>query len=137
MSKNLDDLKIYNRAMEIGEKVWLDVANWNYLEKDTIGKQLIRAVDSIAANLSEGYGRYHYKEEKNFAYYSRGSLYETKTWLTKARNRKLINDEKFLEYSNSLTILVKMLNNYIKTIGPTPDSNTLNEPLEPYNLNEI
>ena len=67
MSKNLNDLKIYNQAMEIGEKVWQDVTSWNYLEKDTVGKQLIRAVDSIAANLSEGYGRYHFKEEKNFA----------------------------------------------------------------------
>lgn len=134
---SLDDLKIYNRAMEIGEKVWLDVNGWNYFEKDTIGKQLVRAVDSIAANLSEGYGRYHYKEERNFSYYSRGSLYETKTWLTKARNRKMITEEKFQEYSSSLTILAKMLNNYIKTIGPKPDSNTLNEPLEPYGLNDI
>jgi len=38
-------------------------------------------VDSIAANLSEGFGRYHYKEKKNFSYYSIGSLYETKTWI--------------------------------------------------------
>jgi len=137
MSKNLNDLKIYNQAMEIGEKVWQDVTSWNYLEKDTVGKQLIRAVDSIAANLSEGYGRYHFKEEKNFAYYSRGSLYETKTWLTKAKNRNLISEQRFSEYSDSLTILVKMLNNYIKTIGPKPDSNEINEPIEPYGLNDI
>ncbi|NOS90693.1 MAG: four helix bundle protein [Cyclobacteriaceae bacterium] len=137
MSKNLNDLKIYNQAMEIGEKVWQDVTGWNYLEKDTVGKQLIRAVDSIAANLSEGYGRYHFKEEKNFAYYSRGSLYETKTWLTKAKNRNLISEQRFSEYSASLTILVKMLNNYIKTIGPKPDSKEINEPIEPYGLNDI
>lgn len=137
MSKNLNDLKIYNQAMEIGEKVWQDVTGWNYLEKDKVGKQLIRAVDSIASNLSEGYGRYHFKEEKNFAYYSRGSLYETKTWLTKAKNRNLICEQRFSEYSASLTILVKMLNNYIKTIGPKPDSNEINEPIEPYGLNDI
>jgi four helix bundle protein len=117
--------------------VWQDVTSWNYLEKDTVGKQLIRAVDSIAANLSEGYGRYHFKEEKNFAYYSRGSLYETKTWLTKAKNRNLISEQRFSEYSDSLTILVIMLNNYIKTIGPKPDSNEINEPIEPYGLNDI
>jgi four helix bundle protein len=137
MSMDLEDLKIYNRAMEIGERVWLDVAGWGYLEKDTIGKQLIRAVDSIAANLSEGFGRYHYKEEKHFAYYSRGSLYETKTWLTKARNRKLIAEEKFSEYATSLTILAKMLNNYIRAIGPKSQSNEVNEPIEPYGLNDI
>jgi len=134
---SLEDLRVYNKAMEIGERVWLDVAAWNYLEKDTIGKQLIRSVDSIAANLSEVYGRYHFKEEKNFAYYSRGSLYETKTWLTKAKNRHLISEQRFSEYSDSLTILVKMLNNYIKTIGSKPDPSTLNEPFEPYGLNDI
>lgn len=134
---SLEDLRVYNKAMELGERVWLDVAGWNYLEKDTIGKQLIRAVDSIAANLSEGYGRYHFKEEKNFAYYSRGSLYETKTWLTKAKNRNLISEQRFSEYSESLTILVKMLNNYIGTIGPKPNSNEVNELFEPYGLDNI
>jgi len=49
---------------------------------------LIKAVDSVAANISEGFGRYHYKEAKHFSYYSRGSLYETKTWLTKVLIKK-------------------------------------------------
>lgn len=83
MISNLKDFKTYNLAMELGEKVWKIVNSWGYFEKDTIGKQLVRAVDSIAANLSEGLGRYHFKEIKNFGYYSRGSLFETRTWLTK------------------------------------------------------
>ena len=52
--------------MDLAEKVWSQVINWDYFLKDTIGKQLIRSVDSIAANLSEGFGRYHYKEVRNF-----------------------------------------------------------------------
>jgi four helix bundle protein len=69
----LEELQVYQLSMEIGEKIW------SYFEKDTIGKQLVRAADSVAANLSEGFGRFHFKEAKNFSYYSRGSLYETKT----------------------------------------------------------
>ena len=38
------------------EKPWYIVIGWNYFEKDTFRKQLIRAVDSVAANLSEGDG---------------------------------------------------------------------------------
>lgn len=75
----LEELKVYEFSMDIGEEVWKIVGNWDFFSKDTVGKQLVRAVDSIAANLSEGFGRYHYKETKNFAFYSRGSLYETKT----------------------------------------------------------
>ncbi len=100
---NIDDLKVYNLSMEVGERVWNIVMKWQYFEKDTIWKQLVRAVDSIAANLSEGFGRYHFKEKKNFSYYSRGSLYETKTWIVKAKNRKLIN------------YIGKMLNSYINS----------------------
>ncbi|MCD4769264.1 MAG: four helix bundle protein, partial [Bacteroidales bacterium] len=91
----LEELQVYQLSMEIGEKVWNIVITWDYFLKDTIGKQMVRAVDSVAANLSEGFGRYHYKESKNFSYYSRGSLYETKTWLTKAYNRNLITEEEF------------------------------------------
>lgn len=117
MIKNLEDFKAYNLAMEVGERAWNSIISRNYFEKDTIGKQLVRAVDSIAANLSEGLGRYHYKETKNFAYYSRGSLFESKTWLTKASARKLISQEQSLEIQSSLNLLGKMINSYIKSIG--------------------
>ena len=51
----LEELQVYQLSMEIGESVWIIVKDWNYFEKDTIGKQLVRAVDSVAANLSEGF----------------------------------------------------------------------------------
>jgi four helix bundle protein len=75
----LEELHVYSLSMEMAEKIWNIVIGWDFFLKDTIGRQLIRAADSIAANLSEGYGRYHYKENINFSYYSRGSLFETKT----------------------------------------------------------
>lgn len=123
---SLESLKIYSMAMELGEKVWNIVDRWKFFEKDTIGKQLVRAVDSVAANISEGYGRYHFKENRNFSYYSRGSLYETKTWLIKAHDRKLISTDEFQRLTSSIEILGKMLNTYIRSIGQ------VSEPLEEY-----
>jgi len=116
----LEELNVYNMSMDLGEKVWNIVIKWNYFEKDTVGKQLVRAVDSIAANLSEGYGRYHFKEAKNFSYYSRGSLFETKSWLIKAHNRNLITDDDFNEFLSNIEFIGKMLNGYIKSIGAVP-----------------
>jgi four helix bundle protein len=115
----LEELQVYNLSMEIAEKVWLIVIKWDYFNKDTIGKQLVRAADSIAANLSEGFGRYHYKENVNFSYYSRGSLFETKTWLTKAHNRKLIPNDSFESFITEIDNIGIKLNNYIKSIGNT------------------
>jgi len=113
----LEELKVYEMSMEMGEKIWSIVLKWDYFSKDTVGKQLVKAADSIAANLSEGFGRYHYKESKNFGYYSRGSLFETKTWLTKAHNRKLINSEDFSHFISDIDKIGVKLNNYIKSIG--------------------
>lgn len=89
----LEELRVYLKALDIGEAIWSAVSGWDYLAKDTVGKQWIRSADSIAANISEGYGRYHYKENKQFLLYARGSLYESMTWLEKAKKRNLVNDE--------------------------------------------
>ncbi len=123
----LEELKVYQLSMEIGERVWEIVVKWDYFSKDTIGKQLVRAVDSVAANLSEGFGRYHYKEAKNFSYYSRGSLYETKTWLTKAFNRKLITKDNFNSFQSDINIMGIKLNNYINSIGKVNTNNKTND----------
>ena len=113
----LEELSVYRLAMELGEEVWSVVEKWNYFQKDTIGKQLVRAADSIAANLSEGFGRYHFKENINFSYYSRGSLYETKTWLTKAFNRGLLPEDQYNKFTQDINTIAIKLNNYIKSIG--------------------
>ena len=113
----LEDLKVYQLAMNIGERVWLIVSKWDYFAKDTVGKQLVRSVDSIAANLSEGYGRFFYKENRQFCYYSRGSLYETKTWLKKSHDRGLIVNDDFQSLQKDIETITFKLNNYIKSIG--------------------
>jgi four helix bundle protein len=117
----LEDLVVYQLAMEIGDKVYLIVEKWDNFHKWTTGKQLVEAADSIAANISEGYGRYFYKENRQFQYYSRGSQTETKTWLTKAKNRNQIDGETFHSLMIKLEELGKRHNNFIKSIGQTND----------------
>ncbi len=65
-------------AESIANKVWDIVIKWDYFAKETVGKQLVKAADSISANIAESHGRYHYQDKKNFGYYSRGSLEESK-----------------------------------------------------------
>lgn len=115
----LEDLIVYQLSMELGDKVWKVVVDWSFFQKDTIGKQLVKAADSVAANISEGFGRYHFKDSKHFLYYSRGSLYETKTWLKKASNRNLISTTEFKDLEKEINVLGVKLNNYIKSIGKT------------------
>ncbi len=114
---DLSDLRVYKTAMDLGEKIWAHAHTWDRLSKDTIGKQVIRSADSIAANISEGHGRFHFKENRNFCYFARGSLFETKTWLQKAMQRNLISPQEFMSLNAELDILAKMLNKYIHSIG--------------------
>ncbi len=113
----LEELKVYQLAMEIGELVFNITVKWELLNKKSLGDQYLRAVDSIALNISEGYGRFHYKENKNFCWYARGSLFETKTANQKAFNRKLINEEEYNSLLNKLKECHFLLNSYIKSIG--------------------
>ncbi|MGM0408034.1 MAG: four helix bundle protein [Bacteroidota bacterium] len=93
MVKKIEDLEVYNEANELADKIWGIVANWDFFAKDTVGKQIVKSSDSIAANISEGYGRFFYKENLQFCYYSRGTLFETKTWIEKSYKRNLIHNE--------------------------------------------
>ncbi|HRI22068.1 MAG TPA: four helix bundle protein [Panacibacter sp.] len=119
----LEDLEIYQVAIQVGETIWSIVIKWDSLAKRTVGEQLVRAADSIAANIAEGYGRYFYKDRKQFCYYSRGSLLETKTWITKALERKLISQSEYDDIMDKLKNLHFKLNTYIKKLKENSDNN--------------
>lgn len=91
------------------------------MAQDTVGKQVIRSSDSIAANIAEGYGRYFYKENRQFCFYSRGSILETKTWIKKARGRNLITDEQYNNLYSKLEQVHIKLNAFMKFIGKKPN----------------
>lgn len=116
-SASLNELEVYREAMAIAEIVWSAVSAWNDFQKKTVGSQIIRSADSIAANLAEGHGRYHFKENRKFCYYSRGSLEETLTFVEKAANRGLMEKDQARELYRRLTKLQQRLNRYIQSIG--------------------
>lgn len=113
----LEDLEVYKVAMEIGELVWQIVMKWEYFERKTLGAQFANAADSIAFNISEGYGRFHYKENKNFCYYSRGSAKETLTAVEKSKLRNLISEQEYLLLNQKLSLYFRLIFGYINSIG--------------------
>ncbi|MDR3693918.1 four helix bundle protein [Mucilaginibacter sp.] len=110
-------MEVYQLAESFSDEIWFIVGDWDYFAKDTVGKQIVRSADSIGANIAEGYGRYHYKENRNFCYFSRGSIIETKGWLKKSRIRNLINEEQYNALFEKLQTIHLKLNAYLKFIG--------------------
>jgi four helix bundle protein len=117
MSNKIEEIEIYNLSENFADKIWFLVIRWDFFSKDTVGKQIVRSSDSIGANIAEGFGRYHFKENKNFCYFSRGSIIETKSWLRKARTRALITEDEYSSLITELETIHLKLNIYIKFIG--------------------
>lgn len=110
----LEDINAYVIASELGDVVWDLVSKWDWFAKRTIGAQLVDSIDSIAANIAEGFGRYHKKDKQKFYYNSRGSAYESAHWIKKARQRRLIDDKQFDFTMDRLQTLPKSINQLIK-----------------------
>jgi four helix bundle protein len=111
-----ENLEVYRLAERIADDVWDIVARWKNLAKDTVGKQLIRSADSIGANLAEGEGRYHYKDNCRFIRIARGSLNETRHWLRRAYRRKLLTKGQIDRLHPLIQELSPRLNAYLRSI---------------------
>ena len=112
----LEDLRVFKLADELSDLVWDIVSKWDFFPKKTVGDQLVRAADSVGANIAEGYGRFFFGEYIVFLYYSRGSLKETEYWIAKAKKRGLVSESEYESIRNLLLVLPKELNSMIKNI---------------------
>lgn len=107
-----EDLKVLKAAETIADSIWKRVVVWDEFAKSIVGKQLATAVDSIGANIAESVGRYNFGEKLQFLYYSRGSLFESKFWLNRTRERGLMKSSEVQEYADGLTTLARQLNTF-------------------------
>jgi four helix bundle protein len=101
----LRDIGAYTKSLKLSNEIWSMVLHWNYFSRDTIGKQYVRAVDSISANIAEGFGRYYKKDKVLFYRYAYGSLHESIDWTVKSRIRSLLDQE---TYNRILTLLKEL-----------------------------
>src|SRR3954447_7707344 len=91
----LNDIEAYKIAFHLSNFVWDIIILWDFFPKSTIGRQYTDAMDSISANIAEGFGRHYKKEKINFYRYSKGSLKECFDWNEKARIRRLLTHEQY------------------------------------------
>lgn len=110
----LKDVSSYNVAFDLSNYIWEIVTKWDYFANDTIGKQFVRSIDSISANIAEGFVRYYKKDKILFYRYSYGSIQEAINWIEKANVRELVNQEQYEKIKKELEELPRELNTLIK-----------------------
>ena len=114
---NFENLRIYELSENLADKIWDSVSRWDRFAKETVGKQLVRAADSIGANIAEGSGRGSSQDYRRFLRISRGSLYETLHWPRRAYKRKLLTAKQTSEIRAIIGELSPTLNAYLGKVS--------------------
>jgi four helix bundle protein len=110
----IEDTEIFRLFEDCADWVWEQVDTWDWKAQKTVGIQLIRAADSINANLVEGDGRYTSADGLHFFVIARGSARETRLWLKRAIKRKLVHPEAAIAQIQSINSGGRQLNLLIK-----------------------
>jgi four helix bundle protein len=118
---NFEKLEVYRLAEQLTDAVWGIAVHWDSFAKDTVGRQIVRAADSVGANIAEGAGRGSHPDNKRFVRSARGSLNETQHWLRRAFRRRLLSQEQTARLKPLVDELAPRLNAYLKSIGRFSD----------------
>jgi len=110
----LNDIDCYKRALKLSNYVWDIVLSWDWFAKKTVGVQFVTAIDSISANIAEGFGRYGKKDKCKFYYYSFGSVKESLDWNEKSKYRRLLTQEQYDHILEELQTLPKEIHQLIQ-----------------------
>jgi len=109
MKFKFENLKIWQQAMSFGEVIFELAKKFPKIEMYNLSQQIIRAVDSVALNISEGAIGQTNPEFKKFIGYSIRSLAEVVTCLYKARNRNYISTDVFQQQYEYAFNLMNMM----------------------------
>ena len=109
MRLKLDELDIYTRSLTLAVEVRSIVKKWSTEDRATLGKQVVRACDSVPSNIAEGYGRYSTADQKKFLHIARASMYEARTQLLIAQKMKMMPSEVAEKLIDECEQLIKMI----------------------------
>lgn len=112
----LNNLQVYQLSRLLSKHAWGVYKNLDWQTKKVIGDQFIRSIDSIGANIAEGYSRYHYLDKIKFYYNARASHSESILhWLNLLKERFLIKDDDYQKKKIIFNELAPKLNSFIRS----------------------
>ena len=111
--QNFTDLEVWKKGRLLKNEVFELSKSFPSEEKYKLADQIIRSSRSINAAISEGHGRFTFKDQLHFCIIARGSLSETENHLIDALDCRYISQEKFDNVMKLVTEVGKLLNGYI------------------------
>ncbi len=83
--------------------------------------QLLGASRSSTANIAEGWGRYHYKDNVKFLLNARGSVAEVLDHTLEAHSWSYISEEQLKVVRAQTEVCIKLINGYIRYLRSQGD----------------
>ena len=125
--KGLETLKVWQKAIALAVTVHRQILpSLPPEEKWALTSQIRRSVQSIPANIAEGYGRYYYQEGVHYCFLVRDSLEETYSHLAIANKLGYITADMFTNLSGDIQDVRRLLNGYISFLKKSKRG--INEP---------
>ena len=112
--KGLETLQVWQKSLAFAVEVCKTILpKMPVQEKWSLIDQLRRSVQSVPANIAEGYGRFYFQESVRFCYIARGSLEETFSHLTLAHKLGYLDNEIYKRLNDQIIELRRMISGYI------------------------
>jgi four helix bundle protein len=112
----LQELEVYRMARRLSSMAWVIYQRLAFQQRKVWGDQMLESVDSVGANVAEGYARFHFSEKARFYYISRASLSEgVDHWIDLGFERGVVFDQEFEQINKIKSDIQVKLNNMIKS----------------------
>jgi four helix bundle protein len=112
--KGLETLQVWQKSLAFAVEICRNILpKLPVQEKWSLSDQLRRSVQSVPANIAEGYGRFYFQESVRFCYIARGSLEETFSHLNLAHKLDYLDDETYKRLNDQIIELRRMISGYI------------------------
>lgn len=115
--KSFEDLDVWKIGRAIRQDLYRLAAELPKHEQYCLGQQVRTAAVSLTANIAEGYGRFHFKENVQFCRIARGSAYELLDHLITCTDQGYLDAKYHQELRGTLLRFIQLVNGYIRSIG--------------------
>ena len=115
--RTFQDLEVWQVGREVRVRLYITANRLPDSERYNLAAQIRRAAVSLTANVAEGYGRFHFKENIQYCRIARSSAYELIDHLITCQDERYLAKEEVEALHCELLTFVRLLNGYIRSIG--------------------
>ncbi|MAG11989.1 MAG: diversity-generating retroelement protein bAvd family protein [Parcubacteria group bacterium] len=110
------DLDAWKKAHALTLKIYCITKQFPKDEIFGVTSQLRRSSSSVAANIAEGFGRFHFKDKQLFYFQARGSVVEVQNFLFLARDLEYIDIVTFQDIMKKAVDVKRLVNGLIRAV---------------------